>query len=33
MIDLAMIDVMAARLAGGRPWRHWRDIEPLPSVI
>ena len=33
MIDLAMIDVMAARLAGGRPWRHWRDTEPAPSVI
>jgi transposase len=25
MIDLAMIDIMAARLAGGRPWRHWRE--------
>jgi transposase len=32
MIDLAMIDVMAARLAGGRPWRHWRDMIPAPSV-
>jgi len=28
-----MIDVMAARLAGGRHWRHWRDMEPVPSVI
>jgi transposase len=33
MIDLAMIDVMAARLAGGRAWRYWRDMEPAPSVI
>ncbi|MGH3281687.1 MAG: IS5 family transposase [Trebonia sp.] len=33
MIDLAMIDVMAARLAGGTTWRHWRDMEPEPSVI
>jgi transposase len=33
MIDLAMIDVMAARLAGGRAWRYWRDIESAPNVI
>jgi transposase len=33
MIDLAMIDVMAARLAGGTAWRHWRDMNPEPSVI
>lgn len=32
MIDLAMIDVMAARLAGGRPWRRWRDMAP-ESII
>jgi transposase len=28
MIDLAMIDVMASRLAGGTRWRHWRDMTP-----
>ena len=33
MIDLAMIDVMAARLAGVRAWRHWRDMEPAPSIL
>lgn len=33
MIDLAMIDVMTARLAGGRAWRNWRDIIPPPTVI
>ncbi len=33
MIDLAMIDVMAARLAGGTAWRHWRDMKPELSVI
>ncbi len=33
MIDLAMIDVMAARLAGGRAWRNWRNITPAPTVI
>jgi hypothetical protein len=33
MIGLAMIDVMAARLAGGRAWRNWRNIIPAPAVI
>ena len=28
MIDLAMIDIMAGRLAGGTTWRHWRDMAP-----
>jgi len=32
MIDLAMIDVMAARLAGGTTWRHWRDMKSTPSA-
>lgn len=32
MIDLAMIDVMANRLAGGTRWRNWRTmIGPEPS--
>lgn len=26
MIDLAMIDIMRARLTGGRPWRYSRDM-------
>jgi transposase len=33
MIDLAMIDVMAARLAGGTTWSHWRDMVTEPSVV
>ena len=31
MIDLAMIDVMASRLAGGTAWRNWRDIRQHPQ--
>jgi transposase len=33
MIDLVMIDVMAARLGGGTAWRHWRDMKPELSLI
>ena len=35
MIDLAMIDVMANRLAGGTRWRNWRTMigtEPAPET-
>lgn len=35
MIDLAMIDVMGNRLAGGTRWRNWRTMtepEPAPEI-
>jgi transposase len=35
MIDLAMINVMGNRLAGGTRWRHWRTMagpEPTPEI-
>ncbi|HYO17169.1 MAG TPA: transposase [Dermatophilaceae bacterium] len=35
MIDLAMIDVMGNRLAGGTRWRNWRTMigpEPAPQI-
>ena len=36
MIDLAMIDVMGNRLAGGTRWRNWRTMigtEPTPQTM
>jgi hypothetical protein len=35
MIDLAMIDVMGNRLAGGTRWQSWRTMngpEPSPET-
>jgi transposase len=33
MLDLAMIDIMGNRLAGGTRWAHWRDMAPSPTAI